>query len=316
MCDVSCRLRGETEPSSQLDNGSTTSHYLSGPHSPGSENSHQRRPLIGPPPGVGPVVMLAAHPLPPGGAQPIPTGGLQYETYIKSQLLSNLYLQQYMTNNLANIGHLGVVGGADHLLSFTAAAAAQSAVLQPVPSVTLTAVQSRSKPRRLAAAVVTESCGPGPLDLSSSRPEVPAVAATAAASTSSAASQPVVITKISLAPAPPPAHVRAGENGSVPPSAEAGLNLSSALHIKAAAPPAEPAADVSTKAENEECEREDDSPPPPSATEASEEPPAASANPNACPICGQSFTGQDRYVQADRQTTTLTDSKVTVWQSS
>jgi hypothetical protein len=298
MCEASCRLRGEMEPSSQLDNGST-SHYLSGPHSPGSENSHQRRPLIGPPPGVGPVVMLAAHPPPPGGAQPIPTGGLQYETYIKSQLLSNLYLQQYMTNNLANIGHLGVVGGADHLLSFTAAAAAQAAVLPPVPSVTLTAVQSRSKPRRLAAAVVTESCGPGPLDLSSSRPEAPAVA-TVAAATSAAASQPVVITKISLAPPPPPAHVRAGENGTVPPSAETGLNLSSALLIKAAAQPAEPAGEVLTKAENEECEREDDSPPsPPPATEtsaASEEPPAAaSANPNACPICGQSFTGQDRY---------------------
>jgi hypothetical protein len=283
------------EPSSQLDNGST-SHYLARPQSPGSDNSHQRRPLIGPPPGAGPVVMLAAHPLPPGGAQPIPpAGGLQYETYIKSQLLSNLYLQQYMTNNLANIGHLGVVGGADHLLSFTAAAAAQSAVLPPVPSVTLTAVQSRSKPRRLAAAVVTESCGPGPLDLSSSRPEVPAAVATAAAATS----QPVVITKISLAPAPPPAHVRVGENGSVPTSAETGLNLSSALLVKAAASPAEPAGDVLTKAENEEGEREDDSPPsPPSATEASaasEEPPAASANPNACPICGQSFTGQDRY---------------------
>jgi hypothetical protein len=249
--------------------------------------------------------MLAAHPLPPGGAQPTPqrppAGGLQYETYIKSQLLSNLYLQQYMTNNLANIGHLGVVGGADHLLSFTAAAAAQSAVLPPVPSVTLTAVQSRSKPRRLAAAVVTESCGSGPLDLSSSRPEVPAATATAVASTSSAASQPVVITKISLAPPPPPpAHIRAGENGLVPPSAEAGLNLSSALHIKAAAPPAERAGDVSTKTENEEGEREDDSPPsPPPATEASavseESPAAASANPNACPICGQSFTGQDRY---------------------
>ncbi len=239
------------------------------------------------------MVMLAAHPLPPGGAQPIPAGGLQYETYIKSQLLSNLYLQQYMTNNLANIGHLGVGGADHHLLSFTAAAA-QSAVLPPVPSVTLTAVQSRSKPRRLAAAVVTESCGPGPLDLSSSRPEVPA--ATAAASTSAAASQPAVITKISLAPAPPPAHVCSGENGSVPPSAEAGLNLSSALLIKAAAPSAEPAGDVSTKAENEEGEREDDSPPsPPPATEVSEEPPAASANPNACPICGQSFTGQDRY---------------------
>jgi hypothetical protein len=298
MYDVSCRLRGEMEPSSQLDNGSA-SHYLSGPQSPASDNSHQRRPLVGPPSGAGPVVMLAAHPLPPGGAQPIPTGGLQYETYIKSQLLSNLYLQQYMTNNLANIGHLGVVGGADHLLSFTAAAAAQSAILPPVPSVTLTAVQSRSKPRRLAAAVVTEICGPGPLDLSSSRPEVPV--ATATASTSAAtASQPAVITKISLAPPPPPAHVRAGENGSVPAAAETGLNLSSALLIKAAAPPAEPAGDVSTKAENEECEREDDSPPsPPPATEASaasEEPPAAaSANPNACPICGQCFTGQDRY---------------------
>jgi hypothetical protein len=305
MCDVSCRLRGEMEPSSQLDNGAT-SHYLSGPQSPGSDNSHQRRPLIGPPSGAGPVVMLAAHPLPPGGAQPIPqrpppAGGLQYETYIKSQLLSNLYLQQYMTNNLANIGHLGV-GGADHLLSFTAAAAAQSAVLPPVPSVTLTAVQSRSKPRRLAAAVVTESCGPGPLDLSSSRPEVPAATATAAASTSAAAtaSQPAVITKISLAPPPPPpAHVRAGENGSVQASVETGLNLSSALLIKAAAPPSEPASDVLTKAETEEGEREDDSPPsPPSATEASaasEELPAASANPKACPICGQSFTGQDRY---------------------
>jgi hypothetical protein len=242
--------------------------------------------------------MLAAHPLPPGGAQPIPppTGGLQYETYIKSQLLSNLYLQQYMTNNLANIGHLGVGVGADHLLSFTAAAA-QSAVLPPVPSVTLTAVQSRSKPRRLAAAVVTECCGPGPLDLSSSRPEVPAVAT---ASTSAAASQPAVITKISLAPPPPPAHFRAGENGAVPAAAETGLNLSSALLIKAAAPPAERAGDVSTKAENEEGEREDDSPPsPPPATEASavseESPAAASANPNACPICGQCFTGQDRY---------------------
>jgi hypothetical protein len=298
MCEVSCRLRGEMEPSSKLDNGST-SHYLSRPHSPASDNSHQRRPLIGPPQGAGPVVMLAAHPLPPGGAQPIPppTGGLQYETYIKSQLLSNLYLQQYMTNNLANIGHLGVGVGADHLLSFTAAAAAQSAVLPPVPSVTLTAVQSRSKPRRLAA-VVAENCGPGPLDLSSSRLEVPAVAATAAAATSAAASQPAVITKISLAP--PPAHVRAGENSSVPAAAETGLNLSSALLIKAAAPPAEPAGDVLTKEENEEGEREDDSPPPPpsarEASAASEEPPAAaSANPNACPICGQSFTGQDRY---------------------
>jgi hypothetical protein len=65
MCDVSCRLRGEMEPSSQLDNGSA-SHYLSRPHSLGPENSHQRRPLIGPPSGAGPVVMLAAHPLPPG----------------------------------------------------------------------------------------------------------------------------------------------------------------------------------------------------------------------------------------------------------
>ena len=220
-----------------------------------------------------------------------PPGSLHYETYIKSQLLSNLYLQQYMTNNLANIGQLGAAAAAGvggDLLSVTAAAAAAAgAVTAPLPSVTLTAVQGRSRPRRLAAAVVengssaasnsSNSCPSGPLDLST-RLEAPAAATDASAPMPTA----------NNLPAPPAAHARtpkaAGSSfrrGGGTPVAEAALNLSAAILPKATTLTggSKGLADSSREAE---------SPSPPSAA-------AAVVPSNVCPICGQVFTQQDRY---------------------